>query len=90
MNHRIPTIFSLKITKFRYFSAKISQNSKPNKGKYHKIPKTKVVLFPFQHIKISIKQLLCPNVSTHPLAAHVAFDQGEKVGNELVLDNLFF
>ncbi len=56
----------------------------------HKIPKTKVVLFPLQHIKISIQQLLRPNVSTHPLAAHVAFDQGEKVGNELVLDNLLF
>jgi len=67
-----------------------SQNSNCFCPKYHKIPKTKVVLFPLQHIKISIQQLLCPNVSAHPLAAHVAFDQGEKVGNELVLDNLFF
>ncbi len=44
----------------------------------------------FQHIKISIQQFLCANIRTHPLAAHVAFDQGEKVGNELVLDNLLF
>ena len=56
----------------------------------HKIPKTKVVLFPFQHIKISIKQLLCPNIGTHALAAHVAFDKGKEVGNELVLYNLLF
>ena len=65
-----------------------SQNFNCFCPKYHKIPKTEVVLFPFQHIKISIQQLLCANINAHPLAAHVAFDQGEKVGNELVLDNL--
>ena len=43
-----------------------------------------------QHIKISIQQLLRTNIRTHPLAAHVAFDQRKEVGNELVLDNLLF
>ena len=44
----------------------------------------------FQHIKISIQQLLRPDVGAHALAAHVSFIQRQEVGYQLVLIEIIF